>query len=47
MPRHRGQRFVNLVTGVDQNRLVRTLTADDERILVERRDGTNFEDHEQ
>ena len=43
----RAQQLVDLVAGVDDDRLARPLAPDDEAVLVERRDGPHFENHVQ
>ena len=39
------EQLVDLVAGVDDDRLARPLAADDEPVLVERRHGADFENH--
>ena len=42
---HGGQQLVDLVAGVDHDTLARPLASHNEAVLVERSDGTDFEDH--
>ena len=39
------EQLVDLVAGIDEDRLARALAPDDEAVLVERRDGSDFENH--
>jgi hypothetical protein len=42
---HRAKELVNLVTRVDEDRLSRALAGDEETVLVERRHGTDLQNH--
>ena len=43
--RHGGKQFIDLVAGVDHDGFAGSLAADDEAILVKRRNLANFENH--
>src|SRR4029434_5734662 len=42
---HSRQKLIDLVAGIDQHRLARTLAGDDEAVFVEGRRGANLNDH--
>ena len=42
---HRGEELIDFVARVDHDRRFRALAADDEPVLVERRDGPDFQNH--